>query len=284
MSKNFSQFVQEAYIKTINEEELAELLNDLAEEHDLTEEETQQVLDELFGSVVKKLGSFLSRKKTSGSTPSTSSSSSSSKPSADSMRNSLASAAARGSMKSSGESKTSTDKPSADSIRNSLASAAARGSMKSSGESKTSTDKPSADSIRNSLASAAARGSMKSSGAAPKPSSSGGSLSSSSAAPKTPDRMIGGIQAWKKKNSARAASGVGMMGAMANRAKEQDQSPEAKENRKKKAGGGVTASGSAYVTHPTTGRKISVSGENAARIGRGEMTIDDIVNKPKRSR
>ena len=253
MSKNFSQFVQEAYIKTINEEELAELLNDLAEEHDLTEEETQQVLDELFGSVVKKLGSFLSRKKTSGSTPSTSSSSSSSKPSADSMRNSLA-------------------------------SAAARGSMKSSGESKTSTDKPSADSIRNSLASAAARGSMKSSGAAPKPSSSGGSLSSSSAAPKTPDRMIGGIQAWKKKNSARAASGVGMMGAMANRAKEQDQSPEAKENRKKKAGGGVTASGSAYVTHPTTGRKISVSGENAARIGRGEMTIDDIVNKPKRSR
>ena len=279
MSKNFSQFVQEAYIKTINEEELAELLNDLAEEHDLTEEETQQVLDELFGSVVKKLGSFLSRKKTSGSTPSTSSSSSSSKPSADSMRNSLASAAARGSMKSSGESKTSTDKPSADSIRNSLASAAARGSMKSSGGSKTSTD-----SIRNSLASAAARGSMKSSGAAPKPSSSGGSLSSSSAAPKTPDRMIGGIQAWKKKNSARAASGVGMMGAMANRAKEQDQSPEAKENRKKKAGGGVTASGSAYVTHPTTGRKISVSGENAARIGRGEMTIDDIVNKPKRSR
>ena len=194
----------------------------MAEEHDLTEEETQQVLDELFGSVVKKLGSFLSRKKTSGSTPSTSSSSSSSKPSADSMR--------------------------------------------------------------NSLASAAARGSMKSSGAAPKPSSSGGSLSSSSAAPKTPDRMIGGIQAWKKKNSARAASGVGMMGAMANRAKEQDQSPEAKENRKKKAGGGVTASGSAYVTHPTTGRKISVSGENAARIGRGEMTIDDIVNKPKRSR
>ena len=151
--------------------------------------------------------------------------------------------------------------------------------MKSSGGSKTSTD-----SIRNSLASAAARGSMKSSGAAPKPSSSGGSLSSSSAAPKTPDRMIGGIQAWKKKNSARAASGVGMMGAMANRAKEQDQSPEAKENRKKKAGGGVTASGSAYVTHPTTGRKISVSGENAARIGRGEMTIDDIVNKPKRSR
>ena len=248
MSKNFSQFVQEAYIKTINEEELAELLNDLAEEHDLTEEETQQVLDELFGSVVKKLGSFFSRKKTSGSTPSTSSSSSSSKPSADSMRNSLASAAARGSMKSSGGSKTSTD------------------------------------SIRNSLASAAARGSMKSSGAAPKPSSSGGSLSSSSAAPKTPDRMIGGIQAWKKKNSARAASGVGMMGAMANRAKEQDQSPEAKENRKKKAGGGVTASGSAYVTHPTTGRKISVSGENAARIGRGEMTIDDIVNKPKRSR
>ena len=96
--------------------------------------------------------------------------------------------------------------------------------------------------------------------------------------------MIGGILAWKKKNSARAASGVGMMGAMANRAKEQDQSPEAKENRKKKAGGGVTASGSAYVTHPTTGRKISVSGENAARIGRGEMTIDDIVNKPKRSR
>ena len=248
MSKNFSQFVQEAYIKTINEEELAELLNDLAEEHDLTEEETQQVLDELFGSVVKKLGSFLSRKKTSGPTPSTSSSSSSSKPSADSIRNSLASAAARGSMKSSGGSKTSTD------------------------------------SIRNSLASAAARGSMKSSGAAPKPSSSGGSLSSSSAAPKTPDRMIGGIQAWKKKNSARAASGVGMMGAMANRAKEQDQSPEAKENRKKKAGGGVTASGSAYVTHPTTGRKISVSGENAARIGRGEMTIDDIVNKPKRSR
>jgi hypothetical protein len=234
------------------------------------------VLDELFGSVVKKLGSFFSRKKTSGSTPSTSSSSSSSKPSADSMRNSLASAAARGSMKSSGESKPSAGKPSADSIRNSLASAAARGSMKSSGESKTSTD-----SIRNSLASAAARGSMKSSGATSKPSSSGGSFSSSSAAPKTPDRMVGGIQAWNKKNSARAASGVGMMGAMANRAKEQDQSPEAKENRKKKAGGGVTASGSAYVTHPTTGRKISVSGENAARIGRGEMTVDDIVNKPK---
>ena len=63
MSKNFSQFVQEAYIKTINEEELAELLNDLAEEHDLTEEETQQVLDELFGSVVKKLGSFYLEKR-----------------------------------------------------------------------------------------------------------------------------------------------------------------------------------------------------------------------------
>ena len=37
----------------------AELLNDLAEEHDLTEEETQQVLDELFGigSTLKSIGS-----------------------------------------------------------------------------------------------------------------------------------------------------------------------------------------------------------------------------------
>ncbi len=58
MSKKFSQFVQESYIKSINEEELAELLNDLAEEHDLTEEETQEVLDEIFGigSTLKRIG------------------------------------------------------------------------------------------------------------------------------------------------------------------------------------------------------------------------------------
>ncbi len=76
MSKKFSQFVQESHIKSINEEELAELLNDLAEEHDLTEEETQEMLDELFGigsavkrglsavaSPFKHVGAFLAGKK-----------------------------------------------------------------------------------------------------------------------------------------------------------------------------------------------------------------------------
>lgn len=59
MSKTFSQFVQESHIKSINEEELVQLINDLAEEHDLTEEETQEVLDELFGigSTLKRIGS-----------------------------------------------------------------------------------------------------------------------------------------------------------------------------------------------------------------------------------
>lgn len=58
MAKTLAQFVERSYIKQIDEETV-EALAEIVEEHNLTEEETEELIAELFGigSTVKRIGS-----------------------------------------------------------------------------------------------------------------------------------------------------------------------------------------------------------------------------------
>lgn len=60
MVKTFAQFVEHSYMKQIDEETI-EALAEIVEEHELTEEETDELIAELFGigSTMKRVGSAI---------------------------------------------------------------------------------------------------------------------------------------------------------------------------------------------------------------------------------
>jgi len=197
MSKKFSQFVQEAHIKSINEEELAELLNDLAEEHDLTEEETQQVLDELFG-----IGSTLKRVASAVASP----------------------------------------------FQHVGAWVRGKGER-----------------VRDAYRTVKAKSRAADLNAARK-------LSAAKQA------KAASLQGARKQGYGDKAIATGLQRVIDRKQRQAD-------IRKKKAGGGVTASGSAYITHPETGRHVAISHDDAGAIGRGEKKASDVIKakapKPK---
>jgi len=192
MAKKFTQFVQEAHIKTINEDELTHFINELVEEHDLTEEETQEVLDELFGigSTLKRVGSVV-----------------------------------------------------ASPFKHVGAWVKGKVDKAKSGIHALKVKSRAAD--------------IKSAG---------------------------------KLSAARQASATSVSDTYKKSAGADSERTKARQVRQatirtRKAGGGVTSTGSAYITHPETGRHVAISHDDAGAIGRGEKKASDVIKakapKPK---